>query len=335
MQSVSTSPPSSVENTSTNTYNRKMSNLSMSNNSSLSPTPTNSFTNISSSSSEDPIISIEEISSENPCFSCQSPCSIHPSYPSNLKINREANLHDTVQPHIRHVIISTGKSNWNKIIELDSGNLSAELYNYQQQKQRKKEVKQEENKILITNSDRQNSTLSFLTWLSFWGNDILIYPDNLMVRNVTTGKAKEFYDRFLSNKKLDDKEILKTGFTVENISYKSVILICGHKSRDIRCGVAGPILKKEFEKVLKEKRMDLDSTGNKGVPVYLTSHVGGHQFAGNVIVYRDGHGIWYGRVTPCHVPMIIEKTINEGKIIKDLYRGSMIDGKKEQASLDW
>ncbi|CAI2166900.1 12158_t:CDS:2 [Funneliformis geosporum] len=310
-QSVSTSPSSSMENTFiNNNFKRKMSNSSSSDNSSLNPTPTNSFTNLSTSSSEDPIISIEDISSENPCFSCQSPCSIHPSYPSNLNINRVANLHDTVQPHIRHVIISTGKSDWNKIIELDSGNLSAEF-------------------------DRQNSTLSFLTFLSFWGNDVLIFPDNLIVRNVTTGKAKEFYDRFLSNKKLDDKETLKTGFAVENISYKSVILICGHKTRDIRCGIAGPILKNEFEKVLKEKRMDLVSTGNKGVPVYLSSHVGGHQFAGNVIVYRDGHGIWYGRVTPCHVPMIIEKTIIEGKIIKDLYRGSMINGKKEQASLDW
>ena len=61
----------------------------------------------------------------------------------------------------------------------------------------------------------------------------------------------------------------------------------------------------------------------------------GHQFAGNVIVYRDGHGIWYGRVTPCHIQMIIDKTVIEGKIIKELHRGSMFSNKNGQTSLDW
>ncbi|RIA93434.1 Sucrase/ferredoxin-like-domain-containing protein [Glomus cerebriforme] len=313
------------------------SNSSPSNNSSLNPSPTNSLTNLSSKSSSSSLkdfktstettISIEEITSENPCLACQSPCSIHPSYPSNLKINHEANLHGTVQQHTRHIIISTGKSDWDKVIELDSGSLSSEIYKYQQQKKGN-----DDNKILITNSNRQNSSLSFLTFLSFFGNDILIYPDNLIVRNVSTGKVKEFYDQYLLNKSLDDKE--KFNFFVEKIPYKAVILICGHKRRDIRCGIAGPILKNEFEKVLKEKRMDLGSIGNQGVPVYLSSHVGGHQFAGNVIVYQNGHGIWYGRVTPCHVPMIIDKTIIEGKIIKELHRGSMFDDKKG-TSLDW
>lgn len=272
-----------------NVYNRKMSisslNTSPSNNTSINPSPSNSFTSLSSKSSTTSLkepkkstatISIEEITSENPCLTCQSPCSIHPSYPSNLKINYEANLRDTVQPFARHIIISTGKSDWNKIIELDSGNLSAVLYEYLQQKKRDNE----DTKIVITNSNRQNSTLPFLTFFSFFGNDILIYPDNLIVRNVSTGKVEEFYDQFLSNER-NEKEIVKTGrynFSTERIPYKAVILICGHKRRDIRCGVAGPILKNEFEKVLKEKRMDLYSMGNQGVPVYLTSHVGGMNY---------------------------------------------------------
>ncbi|GBB87932.1 hypothetical protein RclHR1_14420003 [Rhizophagus clarus] len=346
VQSSLSPPPilsTSVEKSCTeNIYNRKMSLSSLSNNTSVNPSPSNSFTSLSSNSSTTSLknskkstatISIEEITSENPCLTCQSPCSIHPSYPSNLKINYEANLHGTVQPHTRHIIISTGKSDWDKIIELESGNLSAALYEYQQQKKRDNE----DGKLLITNSNRQNSTLPFLTFLSFFGNDILIYPDNIIVRNVSTGKVKEFYDQFLSNnlnKKEKDK-VEGNDFTTERIPYQAVILICGHKRRDLRCGVAGPILKDEFEKVLKEKKMDLNSIGNQGVPVYLTSHVGGHQFAGNVIVYRNGQGIWYGRVTPCHVQMIINKTIIEGKIIKELHRGSMFDDKNERSILDW
>ncbi|CAB4482462.1 unnamed protein product [Rhizophagus irregularis] len=343
----SLSPPilSAEKSTTENVYNRKMSisslNTSPSNNTSINPSPSNSFASLSSKSSTTSLkepkkstatISIEEITSENPCLTCQSPCSIHPSYPSNLKINHEANLGGTVQPHARHIIISTGKSDWNKVIELDSGNLSAVLYEYLQKKRDNKDTK-----ILITNSNRQNSTLPFLTFFSFFGNDILIYPDNLIVRNVSTGKVEEFYDQFLSNE-INKKEIVKNegyNFSTERIPYKAVILICGHKRRDMRCGVAGPILKNEFEKVLKEKRMDLNSMGNQGVPVYLTSHVGGHQFAGNVIVYRNGQGIWYGRVTPCHIQMIINKTVIEGKIIKELHRGSMFDDKNGQSTLDW
>jgi hypothetical protein len=64
------------------------------------------------------------------------------------------------------------------------------------------------------------------------------------------------------------------------------------------------------------------------------SHIGGHKFAGNVIVYipksqrwrnhpLSGKGIWYGRVEPWHVEGIIEQTIKQGVIIKELFRGGV------------
>lgn len=66
------------------------------------------------------------------------------------------------------------------------------------------------------------------------------------------------------------------------------------------------------------------------------SHIGGHAFAGNVVIYipkqwklRDrnvysplaGKGIWYGRVEPRHVWGIVEETIQKGRIIEELLRG--------------
>jgi (2Fe-2S) ferredoxin len=33
-------------------------------------------------------------------------------------------------------------------------------------------------------------------------------------------------------------------------------------------------------------------------------YLGGHRFAGNVIVYPSG--TWYGRVSTCHIPLIID-----------------------------
>jgi (2Fe-2S) ferredoxin len=119
---------------------------------------------------------------------------------------------------------------------------------------------------------------------------------------------------------------------------KPVILICGHGGRDERCGILGPILVQRFRSVLKGKGIDAE--------VGTISHVGGHKFAGNVIIYMPpepepthaenngleqrektldlkGSGLWYGRVGPENVAGIVEETIINGRIIADLFRGGI------------
>ncbi|KAK4138626.1 Sucraseferredoxin-like protein [Trichocladium antarcticum] len=141
-----------------------------------------------------------------------------------------------------------------------------------------------------------------------------------------------------------------------------VVLICGHGGRDQRCGVFGPVLRDEFEARLPEKgvevlggpvevEVEVEVEGREGVQgvqgqgegrnyaarVGLVSHIGGHKFAGNVIIYlppglktRDGaahplagHGIWYGRVEPRHVEGVIEETVLKGRVIEELFRGGI------------
>lgn len=71
--------------------------------------------------------------------------------------------------------------------------------------------------------------------------------------------------------------------------------------------------------------------------VGLISHIGGHKWAGNVIIYippsfKDnalaGKGIWYGRVEPGHVEGIVMKTVLEGKVVKELFRGGIDQDRK-------
>jgi (2Fe-2S) ferredoxin len=148
-------------------------------------------------------------------------------------------------------------------------------------------------------------------------------------------------------------------FGVQNVK-DVLILICGHGGRDMRCGVTGPILKNDFEKCLPSKginllagpveiceeaeRVPLPVIGtveaNKTARVGLISHIGGHKFAGNVIVYIPpgmttesgnshalaGCGIWYGRVEPKHIEGIVQETILSGKVIEDLFRGGINQG---------
>jgi len=126
-----------------------------------------------------------------------------------------------------------------------------------------------------------------------------------------------------------------------------LVLICGHGGRDERCGKLGPILQAEFEEKLQRQNVPLlhaapvaeaevvDTEVEGYVPtarVGLISHIGGHKWAGNVIVYIPpsfssnplaGKGIWYGRVGPEHVEGIVGKTILDGKVIKELFRGGI------------
>ncbi len=124
-----------------------------------------------------------------------------------------------------------------------------------------------------------------------------------------------------------------------------VVLICGHGGRDKRCGIMGPLLQNEFETVLAKRGFQSISEDeeflikpveeNSTARVGLISHIGGHKFAGNVIIYIPpsfadqsgetsplaGRGIWYGRVEPKHVDGIVRETILQGRVISELFRG--------------
>ena len=141
------------------------------------------------------------------------------------------------------------------------------------------------------------------------------------------------------------------------------ILICGHSSRDSRCGITGPLLHSEFRRHSSSVRHPhkfpgarrpalISQTSQTSLPfpdfraprarynISTTSHIGGHAFAGNVIIYIPPHwrlpdgktsplagkGIWYGRVEPKHVEGITEETIVWGKVIKELFRGGVGQG---------
>ncbi|SPN98943.1 related to sucrase/ferredoxin-like family protein Fmi1 [Cephalotrichum gorgonifer] len=125
-----------------------------------------------------------------------------------------------------------------------------------------------------------------------------------------------------------------------------VVLICGHGGRDVRCGVMGPLLSSKFEEVLASDGVPAaeDAPGGRRAEgevrsrVGRISHIGGHKFAGNVIVYVPPHmrlrggegkhplagcGVWYGRVEPRHVEGIVRETVWGGRVIGELFRGGI------------
>lgn len=69
---------------------------------------------------------------------------------------------------------------------------------------------------------------------------------------------------------------------VQEALTSSFVFVCSHGSRDRRCGVCGPVL---IEKLNEE----IGSRGiNDEVIVSACSHVGGHKYAGNLIIFSPG-----------------------------------------------
>jgi (2Fe-2S) ferredoxin len=226
-------------------------------------------------------------------------------------------------------MISTGLTDWPERIEDDITTLAGQLH---------KVINQDTNytthkpngRIFITNTSMHTlySTVDN-------GVDVLVLPENILISNVKPEDAGLFYTTFLAQPlPRQPTQLAIISHTIQKLAPSSwqvhanpsasMILICSHRRRDKRCGVTAPILAREFDHVLREN--DIDEQGDRGTAVMMVSHVGGHKFAGNLICYthQGTRGTWYGRVKPCHCKQIVEETILQGKIVKELYRGAMM-----------
>ncbi|EOA24191.1 hypothetical protein CARUB_v10017429mg [Capsella rubella] len=102
----------------------------------------------------------------------------------------------------------------------------------------------------------------------------------------------------------------------------SFVFVCAHGSRDKRCGVCGPALMEKFEQEIESRGL------SDKIFVLPCSHIGGHKYAGNLIVFSPDSagnmsGHWYGYVTPDDVPAMLDQHIAKGEIIQNLSRGGM------------
>ncbi|XP_060191580.1 altered inheritance of mitochondria protein 32-like [Lycium barbarum] len=145
--------------------------------------------------------------------------------------------------------------------------------------------------------------------------DILIFPEMIKYRDLKESDVDAFVDDVLVN-----GNPWSSGLQ-ESLS-GSYVFVCAHNNRDRRCGVCGPILIEEFSKAIESKGL------KDKVHVTACSHIGGHKYAGNVIIFSSGKdgeivGHWYGYVTPNDVPVLLDEHIGEGKVIERLWRGQM------------
>ncbi|KAI1304284.1 hypothetical protein EDD11_005238, partial [Mortierella claussenii] len=77
--------------------------------------------------------------------------------------------------------------------------------------------------------------------------------------------------------------------TIELVKEPSAVMVCVHGARDCRCGEQG----NEFYQILKDM---VQVTGlSSSIKIYGVSHIGGHKYAPNTIMYPSGD--WHGRLS--------------------------------------
>ncbi|KAH9331460.1 hypothetical protein KI387_003568, partial [Taxus chinensis] len=152
--------------------------------------------------------------------------------------------------------------------------------------------------------------------------DVLIFPDMIRYKGLTHFDVDTFVEEVL----VKDTEWLSGN---PEILTGSHIFVCSHASRDRRCGVCGPALIRRFKE-------EIESRGLRGhVSVSPCSHIGGHKYAGNIMIYgpnADGQvtGHWYGYVTPDDAPILLDQHIGKNEIVDRLWRGQMGLTEEEQ-----
>lgn len=88
------------------------------------------------------------------------------------------------------------------------------------------------------------------------------------------------------------------------------IFVCTHGTRDCRCGVAGTELLDALRALVDEHKRTCAAQGSrpaKRVRVLPISHVGGHKWAANALVYP--HGDWYGNLRVTDAPLLLRAAL--------------------------
>ncbi|KAF1844727.1 leucyl-tRNA synthetase [Cucurbitaria berberidis CBS 394.84] len=266
---------------------------------------------------------------------CPSPTCECASTPPDLDIDRKAPLLNTMAAYSEQVIICTGKEDWTSNIEQEEGETGAFVKGLKGVIGKGGVGFDPFTNVLITASSLpQTETKNATT--------ALLFPSFKRIKSIphTSDSFSHFATAYLKAKTLHpmhdglskeqkanltrDESVAAQLPPAESVS-KPTILICGHGGRDQRCGVLGPILQASFRKELQRRSIDAD--------VAQISHIGGHKYAGNVIIYvppsmQDnalrGSGIWYGRIGPENVEGVVDETLVKGRVIAELLRGGVM-----------
>lgn len=284
------------------------------------------------------------------CNSDCSSCVI--KYPRGFSIDEDDELYGNIKEWSTHILVATGKSDWVHNVSDEVGSVMEAIENT--------EIKPSNGKLKLSASNIPIPPLSD----GYAGpTTVLLLPAWTIVENVTPKSVDKLITDFVDKspttsaplEPLTLPQSLETSIPGADVlhsrpcPHSAIILLCSQGKRDSRCGQSAPLLRKEFERHLRGYGLfrNLDDERPGGVGIYFISHVGGHKYSANVLIYRkeDAFGIdqisratvegkllprleeenktlegaaqciWLARVKPGDCEGIIKFTVLQGKVV--------------------
>ncbi len=211
-------------------------------------------------------------------------------------------LADTVKPYFRHFLVCTGTTDWPPRIEEADGLLGRMARDVRALR----DLAPVSPKLTATDEPSRDP-----------GLDLLVYPDAIRYHGVD----ERGWSAIL-------RDHVQGGAVAEGVRTsplaRRAVLVCVHGARDERCGCQGPGILRELRLACADAGLDVE--------VRATSHVGGHKYAANVVVYPEG--VWYGMVRKEDVPTIVREHLAGGRYVEPLMRGRMAAGPSRPSGED-
>lgn len=130
--------------------------------------------------------------------------------------------------------------------------------------------------------------------------DVLVFPHMVRLRRAAADED--------GCRRVAERVKAKDWSGAEPLPFRVAAMVCSHASRDARCGYCGPAL---FALIRAKSAASV-----LGSRTYMCSHVGGHQYAGNVLLFRststapgsDKSSVcdWLSYVSPADVDAVVK-----------------------------
>ncbi|KAL6874939.1 Sucrase/ferredoxin-like domain-containing protein [Trichoderma novae-zelandiae] len=220
---------------------------------------------------------------------CES-CSVR--YPRGFKVDEEDVLYGRVKGWSTHVVVGTGKMDWVRDVADERGSVMEAI-------QRVGGVTNGRLMLSASNLPTPHDTTDYSE-----PTTVLLLPAFALVHNVHPRNVPQLIADVVNRAptsaspltpwqssippSLPSPDASLPDLTLQSCPHSAVILMCSQRTRDARCGQSAPLLRKELERHLRPLGLyrDLHDERPGGVGIYFISHVGGHKYSANVMVYR-------------------------------------------------
>lgn len=251
-------------------------------------------------------------------------------YPKSVSIDLSAQLWQSTKEYGMHIVVPTGKSDWVHDPTLESGTVVHAVSKWADKNLSRFPELEAGVKVSVSSLGSDKFVLED-DYASGKKGDLLLLPFFVWINGVDVDNVllalntvvPELLELRRNKETLVTVETLKqrlpqVEFSIdENHSY---VFLCSHRTRDKRCGVTAPIMKKALDHELRDEGYyrDISDSTPGGVNVTFINHVGGHKYAANVLVYlRTGEVIWLARIRPAHAQAVVKECILGGKTWAD------------------